>query len=250
MPSPGRLGHTPVPSKGWDPPRFRCASSARSTHALTRPPWGHSPDALTRMELSPGAPGPAIAPPPGRQPPGRLAVVPRQELPMPSPGRCGVTPLRPHKDGPPAGVPGRLSHLPPGRDPFGPRPGSAQSQIASDPAAPSKTKSALWVGSGRLGHTRHPTHSVTPIREHLKLFLEPARFLLILCKIIPAQHWVHPLPIRIRLLQFPFKFQPLVPVPGPRPYPNLSLHHVTGLYRYALACSSALSSRLASLFGL
>jgi hypothetical protein len=41
---------------------------------------------------------------------------------MPSPGRCGVTPIRPHKDGPPAGVPVRLSHLPPGWDPFGPGP--------------------------------------------------------------------------------------------------------------------------------
>ncbi len=60
----------------------------------------------------------------------------------------------------------------------------------------------------------------------------------------PAAFWICLLQIALQI------FQPLVPVPASRPYPTLSLRHCTGLYRYAPACSSALSSRLASLFGL
>jgi hypothetical protein len=63
---------------------------------------------------------------------------------------------------------------------------------------------------GRIGPTRtHPTSDLFTHAdpECFMLFLEPARVLLILCKIIPAQHGVHPLPFWIRLLQLPFKFQ-------------------------------------------
>ena len=118
------------------------------THAVTRP-LGPLPSALTRMGPSPG---PAAPPPPG--------------LPMPSPGRRGEPPQAPsqgwiflpeHPGRPPHRHPDNSHSVGNRLDLLG----SAQPQSTSDSAAPSKIKTALSARSGRLGHTRHPFHSVT-----------------------------------------------------------------------------------------
>jgi hypothetical protein len=207
MPSPGRWGHPPVPSQGWGPPRFRCASSARTIHALTRPSRGTPPGALTRMDFPSGAPGPATAPAPGQQPLGREPLGPAGAVVQLNP--------RAHRTPP---------HLPRSRLPS--RPDRADSDTLDIRFTQLRNRIVLVI-SGSLHDFDYPlqTHS--------------------------AHHGIHLLLFWIRLLQIALQiFQPLVPVPAPRPYPTLSLHHFTGLYRYDPACSSALSSRLASLFGL
>jgi hypothetical protein len=143
MPSPGRRGATPpTPSQGWS---LLPEHPGRPTH--------RHPDAS-----HPASPW-----------------LPTRSHPCRHPAVAGSLPYALTRMGLPPVYRACFPQLPPGQDPIGPLPGSAQPQITSDPAAPSKSKSAqaaLLVGPGRLGHARHQTYSVTPIREHLKLFLE------------------------------------------------------------------------------
>ncbi len=172
---------------------------------------------------------------------------------MPPPGRCGNNFPTSSQGWASRQCTGPAPQLKPGWEPLGPD--LVQLNPRSHQASPHLSRSSLPSWPDRADSDTLDVRLTQSRRPGLfELFQEPARVSLILCKNpfqtstdLPAALLDSP------PANCPSNFQPLVPVPVPRPYPTgptLSLHHVIGLYRYAPACSFALSSRLASLFGL
>ena len=196
MPSPGRWGHSPVPSQGWGPPR----------------------GPLRRL---------------------------RQDYPCPHPAVAGNPPRRPHKDGFPPGAPGPVTAPAPGHQPLSwepARPVLVQLKTKARRTPPHPPRPRL---PSRLARANSDTLDVrfsrlrnrgSELSRHLHEFchLSSANSL----KLNTGSFCCSP---GSAISNCPSNFQPLVPVPAPRPYPTLSLHHVTGLYRYAPARSSSLS---------